>query len=70
MANKYADKAKAARRARERERACERKRSYATEAEAMQPGQRVYNCPHCSGWHRSAGLFKLAAKVRKRSNKS
>jgi hypothetical protein len=38
---------------------CQRKRAYATEAEAIQKGQRHYHCKHCGKWHRSGALAKF-----------
>jgi hypothetical protein len=38
-------------------RGCAIKRAYATEAEAQEPGSRVYMCLWCGKWHRT-GLGK------------
>jgi hypothetical protein len=34
-------------------RGCAMKRAYATEADAVEAGSRVYICPWCGNWHRS-----------------
>jgi hypothetical protein len=42
---------------------CQRKRRFATEAEAVQKGQSHYHCKHCGGWHRSGALTKLIVQL-------
>jgi hypothetical protein len=63
--NKYAEQARAAQRARKMRRMCGDKRRFATAAVAQQKGQRIYQCPHCHGWHRSGQLATLVAEVRR-----
>src|SRR3989344_2933593 len=43
---------------------CERKRAYKTEANAKgNGGWEVYQCPHCSKWHRRTPLHKKVKKL-------
>lgn len=65
--NKYRAESKAAQNRLRRERMCERKIAFAIEADAAANGQRVYRCPFCGFFHRSASLAKLAARVRRPS---
>jgi hypothetical protein len=68
-ADKYA---RQARRARQREaaaRACDRKRMYDSEADAldgMPPDQQPYECRRCDGWHRRTDpTVKLVNQIRR-----
>ena len=70
MANKYAAQAQEARELRTQEKACSRKKRYPTEKAAFQKGQRIYECPHCGGWHRSGAFAKFVSKLRWRSKKT
>jgi len=67
--NKYQKQSDEAQAAAKRWRDCERKKAFATEAEAFQKGQRSYRCPHCNMWHRSGILFKLANKLARSSDR-
>ena len=69
MGNKYSKQSKEAQAKRIKEKACGRKKKYATEEEAYQEGQRTYKCPHCSGWHRSGALRSEVVKARKKRGK-
>lgn len=53
MCNRYAHLHKEAQLKRRAEKMCRQKRSFATEEEAFQKGQRIYQCPLCGNWHRS-----------------
>ena len=52
MADKYANKARAARQCWAKER-CRQKRAFLNEQTARlhNRGQRPYRCPHCGNWH-------------------
>jgi len=46
--------------------ACLRKKQFATrEAAAAQPGMAVYRCKHCGQWHRTNGVNKFVAQLRR-----
>lgn len=46
--------------------ACVRKRAFATQAAAAaQKGMDVYRCQHCGQWHRTSGVNKLVAQLRR-----
>jgi hypothetical protein len=61
--NKYLAQARQAQRARKQRRMCGDKRRFSSAAAAAQKGQRVYECPHCQGWHRSGQEATLLAEV-------
>lgn len=63
--NKYKAQARAARKQRKKQRMCESKVRFETEAAAFQKGQRSYLCPHCLGWHRSGALASFIADLKK-----
>lgn len=63
--NKYQQQAEEARRARQVARMCGDKKRFDSEQAAEQKGQRVYQCPHCHGWHRSGKLAELVSLVKK-----
>ena len=45
--------------------ACLRKRQYPTREAAWQKGQEVYRCQHCGQWHRTSGVNKFVAQLRR-----
>ena len=69
MMNKYAEQARAAQRERQRHRMCLVKRRYDSEEAALFPGQRVYQCPCCGGWHRSGAEARLIAELKRRAGR-
>lgn len=65
MTNKYQAQAKQARREARRARMCTRKRAYATEAEAYQKNQVIYQCPYCKQWHRSGSQMAFLRELQR-----
>jgi hypothetical protein len=70
VANKYKHIARKLEKERRRERMCDRKVAWDTAEQAAEGTiQRVYLCPYCQKFHRTAQDQKLLAAIRRKKKK-